>query len=101
MIKLKKGDDFIRTIAIKDPDLVAIVPEEVAAQIRSAKDTLIEELKVSNGEEAGEYILSSIDTYKYPLGVAKLEIRMTISGEKISAKTIQLLVEDGYETNGR
>lgn len=95
MIRIKRGDTFKRSVFPKDANNPAVI-ESLVAQIRSRKDTLIEELVVEEGNEVGEYIISSPDTSAYPPETVFLEMRFVIGGEKFSSRTVEIIVERGY-----
>ncbi|KGE20688.1 hypothetical protein [Paenibacillus wynnii] len=86
-LTIKRGDTFIYTATWDGATL-----SELRSQVRNSLGQLTSEVTINNAGTPYTFVLSVVDTSKWPIGVLQTDIQRTVGGLIISSETITINV---------
>jgi hypothetical protein len=89
---IKRGDTFEFYADIAIPEASSGIVER--SQVRDSVQTLYAELTIEPTSVINRFLLTAIDTEKWPIGELYMDIEYNINGKKKSSPTYIITVEE-------
>jgi len=88
-MRIKQGDTLRFTAAIQDDDCVPVdlANVQLASQVRTSTDELVATLPITITDQTGVVTVEVIDTSQWPIGLLRVDLKVTVAGRVIHSET--------------